>query len=419
MLYIRSGGRERIKEKIKSIEARQDYIKLENISPTLVFITLALEDDAFFSHRGVNPESLRAAFKTNIKARQIVMGGSTLTQQLAKNLLFDFNKAYTRKIAELFAVKVIEGEYSKEKILEIYLNCIEYGNGNWCIKSACSHYSDMSPFEIELQQVVSLISLLPSPKKYDPVTDRDKFMAARSLAVDVLEKKKYIRPKEGNRIRVSEPFEKEAFDPDTERFYREIYRNALRVASSNKAKLKVEVNSVLAEKILNKKFLSNELSQYAEHCHKNVNTRYMWGGIMDYITKNVVETLLKRYPSWYQDNEGHYRGLVESGAYGCDCSGLIKSYLFGGSGRPGYEEFYDLNSKMLLSISDRKGKIDVLPEVKGICLYMPGHVGIYAGNGQVVECTNNISFGDGVVQTNIGDRLWTDWFYCPFIKYEE
>jgi len=203
-------------------------------------------------------------------------------------------------------------------------------------------------------------------------------------------------------------------DPLIQRFYREIHRHAL----SQRGRVTGDLNSPLTGKILSKQFLSSRLAAHVRRCQTRLKTHYLWGGIMDRFTEEALEALFARYPLWYEGKQERFRALIGSGAYGCDCSGLIKSYLFGGPDHPGYEAFYDLSSGMLFSASDKKGGINTLPELEGLCLYMPGHVGVYLGGGQVMECTNNPGFGDGVVQTRIGDRPWTDWFCCPFIGHE-
>lgn len=418
IMYYRSGGKVAIKEKINFIKSSGGYTKYEDINPVILFVTLALEDDDFFLHNGINLQSIKKAAKANIQNKRIVMGGSTITQQLAKNLLFNFQKSYTRKIAEIFAVAVLENTYSKEEILEVYLNCIEYGNNNWSIKAACNYYFGKSPIDIELGQAVSLLSILPSPKYYNPISNKDKSYAARTYALDLLKRKKYIGTMEYKLIKESEFFEEDLFDLHVEKFYREIFRNSIRRAKESKTRLIVEINSLLTETILHGELSSEGLISYTEDCCMNIRTSYVWGGMMDLVDKNIIELLSKRYKDYYTDDKiTQYKSQIGKEIYGCDCSGLIKSYFFGGLNHPLYEELYDINSSMMLYISDQKGEIDTLPEIEGICLYMPGHVGIYAGNGKVIESTENEGIGNGVVKSTFMDRRWTHWFHCPFVTY--
>ena len=125
------------------------------------------------------------------------------------------------------------------------------------------------------------------------------------------------------------------------------------------------------------------------------------------IVKNIDNAVMK------------LKKCIDKNVRGFDCSGLIKNYMMGGLIEYKYDNSIDMNSEMMLEKSIKKGTIDTLPEVRGICLYMPGHVGIYVGNGFVIESTSNKKFGDGVCKTKISDRKWTHWFYCPTITYED
>lgn len=274
------------------------------------------------------------------------------------------------------------------------------------------------PSEIELGQAVSLLAILPSPQNYNPISNEDKHFRVRSNAIDLLKEMKYLRDIESRYIRESKYFEKDLFNYDTERFYREIFRNSIRLAKESKSIIRVGIDSVLTQKILSRELTSEGLVEHAYDCCINMETSYMWGGMMDIVSKDTIKLFSKRYGKYYtKDKKAQYIKLIGKGIYGCDCSGLIKSYLFGGVNHPSYEESYDINSSMMLNISDCKGSIDTLPETKGICLYMPGHTGIYVGGGQVIECTENEQFGNGVVKSKIMDRNWTDWYYCPFVTY--
>ena len=162
---------------------------------------------------------------------------------------------------------------------------------------------------------------------------------------------------------------------------------------------------------------AQSLAIHASVCSK-MPTVYLWGGLGEVITEELIQKKQLEYPSHYTDAFcDELRKLIDRGVRGYDCSGLIKSFLMGGLPNYSYDPAYDLNSKSLLNHSKTKGKISTMPEYSGICLYLPGHVGIYMGNGNVIESTNNIRFGNGVVNTKLEDREWTDWFCCPFLEY--
>lgn len=417
LMYYRCGGKKQIGKKIGEIESKKNYSRLEDIDPVLLFMIMAMEDETFFMHKGIRLDSIWEAIKQNIKNRHIVMGGSSITQQLAKNLLFDFDKTYTRKIAEVFAVRILEKKYSKNKILEIYINCIEFGRGNWDIASACQYYLKADVKEVCSAQALSLAVILPSPKHYNPEANLEAFYNVRSKALNRLVLNNFMRRDEADIIRNSKPFDR-VLDIQTNYLYRSLYKNAINRARENKSALKVQVNTRCIEQVLNGTLTSGGLAEYAAKCEANMNTCYLWGGMMDKITAELIITLKKRYSHRYRpDKIKKYKAAAKEGVYGSDCSGLIKSYLFGGIDHPDYLDLYDLNSSMLFEAANKKGNMDSLPETAGVCLFMPGHVGIYIGSGQVIESTSNLKLGDGVIITTMKDREWTNWFYFPFITY--
>ena len=177
------------------------------------------------------------------------------------------------------------------------------------------------------------------------------------------------------------------------------------------------------------KYTAEGLIKHAERA-LTLDTAYMWGGIMRKITPAYISQLRRIYGTkagtGYTDKRWERLGaLAESGYYGCDCVGLIKSYYWsgrpdGGTGSPKYGAagFPDVNAGMMFSLARVKGGIDTLPERPGVILYCGSspHVGIYAGNGDVIECTLSAR-GDGVVRTRLGDFGWEYWFECPYISY--
>ena len=118
--------------------------------------------------------------------------------------------------------------------------------------------------------------------------------------------------------------------------------------------------------------------------------------------------------------------MASSGTeYAFDCVGLIKAYLWGGHGNPKYNAKQDKSANGMLSASKVKGKIKTMPERVGLLVHMSGHIGVYVGNGYVIECTPSKKFakqnhgGGGVCKTKLSDRKWTSWCECPYITYEE
>lgn len=160
------------------------------------------------------------------------------------------------------------------------------------------------------------------------------------------------------------------------------------------------------------------LIEYCKEIERTRKTLYMWGGLMNPITEHFIKYKAVQYPNYYSERRKNYLRNYIDQALGCDCVGLIKSYYFGGVGSPNYDASKDLNASGMYNRSSDKGPIETLPETYGIGLYQPGHVGVYAKNGEVYECTLG-AYGDGVVKTQLAGRGWTHWFKVPFISYVE
>lgn len=156
-----------------------DYCRLEDISPTFVKLIVLSEDVPFYKHRGFNRTMLKRSLKANIKRRRMLFGGSTITQQLAKNLYFSFRKSILRKLLESFVTLWIEKKFSKQQILEFYLNMIYFGNGQYGITHAAQFYYAESPSELNLLQSINLITVVTGPTYLNPLVHPDHFVERR------------------------------------------------------------------------------------------------------------------------------------------------------------------------------------------------------------------------------------------------
>lgn len=151
---------------VANIRARDDYVKLENIDNHFIHAILAIEDPTFYHHNGIVLSNIMEAFLTNVKEKEYAMGGSTITQQLSKNLYLDQKKTFHRKVTELFFVHDIESSYTKDEILELYLNIIYFGDGYYGIAQAANGYFHTTPNQITLPQATILAGLPQAPAVY-------------------------------------------------------------------------------------------------------------------------------------------------------------------------------------------------------------------------------------------------------------
>lgn len=158
------------------------YVKYDDIPPRIVEALIAIEDTQFFEHKGVNPDAISRAIIKDIKARKLVEGASTLTQQLVKNIVLTREKKIVRKVKELLLSLRLETLLSKEEILERYLNQVYFGRGYYGIKTAAMGYFNKELYELTLKEISILVGLPKAPSFYDP-TKNLKFSLTRANQV--------------------------------------------------------------------------------------------------------------------------------------------------------------------------------------------------------------------------------------------
>ncbi len=140
-------------------------VPLSRISPYLIQAVLIAEDDKFFEHEGFDWESMRKALDANIKKNRVLRGGSTITQQLAKNLFLSSEQSIWRKLREAAIAWKLENELSKKRILELYLNVIDWGNGIYGAEAAARSYFNRPASGLTLGQAIRLASVVPNPHR--------------------------------------------------------------------------------------------------------------------------------------------------------------------------------------------------------------------------------------------------------------
>lgn len=155
-----------LEEKINEIRNKEDYTKIEDVSPDFLNAIVAVEDHRFYKHNGVDLISTVKAIFINVKASSYVTGGSSITQQLAKNMYFSQEKKMVRKIAEMFMAYNLEKNLSKNEILELYINNIYYGSGYYSVYSASMGYFNKKPSELTLDEASLLAGIPNAPSIY-------------------------------------------------------------------------------------------------------------------------------------------------------------------------------------------------------------------------------------------------------------
>ena len=148
-------------------ELRHQWVPYNRISNNLKRALIAAEDSKFLDHEGFDWEGIQKAYEKNQKKGRIVAGGSTISQQLAKNLFLSSRKVFWRKAEEAVITVMLERMMNKRRILEIYMNVIEWGNGVFGAEAAARHYFKTSASSLTADQSARLASMVPNPRYYD------------------------------------------------------------------------------------------------------------------------------------------------------------------------------------------------------------------------------------------------------------
>ncbi len=172
-------------------DLRYYWVPYQRISPHLKRAVIAAEDDGFVDHEGFDWEGIQKALEKNQRRGKLVAGGSTITQQLAKNLFLTPSKSYLRKAEEALITLMIEWLWDKQRILEVYLNVVEWGNGIFGAEAAARRYYGTSAAQLSPEQAARLAVMLPNPRKFERagispyVARRTAVILRRMAAADV------------------------------------------------------------------------------------------------------------------------------------------------------------------------------------------------------------------------------------------
>ena len=158
---------ERLREKNPKAELRHRWVPYTRISSHLKRAIVAAEDAKFLDHEGFDWEAIQQAHAKNMKRGRVVAGGSTISQQLAKNLFLSGERSALRKAQEAVVTVMLETMMDKRRILEIYLNVIEWGDGVFGAEAAARHYFGVSAARLSAEQAARLASMVPNPRFYD------------------------------------------------------------------------------------------------------------------------------------------------------------------------------------------------------------------------------------------------------------
>jgi len=156
-----------LRAKNPDAQLKKQWVPYERISIHLKRAIIASEDAKFVDHEGFDWEGIQKAVEKNQKRGRFAAGGSTISQQLAKNLFLTPNKSYLRKVEEAIITLMLENLWSKRRIFEVYLNVIEWGNGVFGAEAAAQHYYKLGAAQLGPEQAARLAGMVPNPRFYD------------------------------------------------------------------------------------------------------------------------------------------------------------------------------------------------------------------------------------------------------------
>ena len=189
-----------LENKVKEVRKDEDFVSLTSLPTKYQQAVIAVEDHRFYKHHGIDIIAIGRATINDIKAMSFVEGGSTITQQLSKNIYFTQEKKITRKIAEVFMAFEIEKNCDKDEILELYLNTSYFGDGYYTVKEACRGYFNKELDEMTDYECILLAGIPNAPSVYAPTKNPDLAKQRQRQVMEKMIENKFLTEDEANEI---------------------------------------------------------------------------------------------------------------------------------------------------------------------------------------------------------------------------
>ena len=189
-----------IEDKVKEIQSKENYTKISELPQMYINAVISVEDHRFYDHGGIDIIAIGRAAINDIKAMSFVEGGSTITQQLSKNIYFTQEKKIERKIAEVFMAFEIEKRYEKDFILELYLNTSYFGDGYYTVKEAAQGYFGKEPKDMTDSECILLAGIPNAPSAYSPTKNPELAKQRQKQVINKMIKYKYLTQEEADKI---------------------------------------------------------------------------------------------------------------------------------------------------------------------------------------------------------------------------
>ena len=199
-MYKEATSKVDLQTKVETIRNDKDFVKFDELPSDYVTAVIDVEDHRFYDHNGIDIISIFRALINDIKAREVVEGGSTITQQLSKNMYFSQKQELVRKIAELFVTFDLEKNYSKKYIFELYVNTSYFGDGYYGIGQAAKGYLNKKPKDMTLLESTLLAGIPNAPSVYAPTKNPDLAVQRQKQVIQKMVKRGGLTESEAEKL---------------------------------------------------------------------------------------------------------------------------------------------------------------------------------------------------------------------------
>lgn len=189
-----------LEDKVAEVKSKENYTTIEEMPQMYINAVVSVEDHRFYDHGGIDIIAIGRAFINDIKAMSFVEGGSTITQQLAKNMYFTQEKIISRKVAEVFMAFDIEEKYDKDEILELYLNTSYFGDGYYTVKEASRGYFGKEPEDMTDSECIMLAGIPNAPSVYSPTENPNLAKERQRQVANSMVKNGYLTEEQAEEI---------------------------------------------------------------------------------------------------------------------------------------------------------------------------------------------------------------------------
>ena len=198
--YSQALGEKPLLTRIEEVTSDENYVSYDNLSKDYINAVVAVEDHRFYDHGAIDPIGIARALWVNIKNGELQEGGSTITQQVAKNVVFSQDENLSRKLGEVLAAFDLEKNYSKNEILAIYVNTCYFGDGYYGIYEASMGYYNKEPKDLNLDEASMLAGVPNAPSVYAPTVNPDLAKKRQQHVLEKMVEYEYISQQEANQI---------------------------------------------------------------------------------------------------------------------------------------------------------------------------------------------------------------------------